>query len=189
MKPRSKSLIIFALLMAFLALGLFLFNIKAKRETATQPGNWYDNLIFKNNSFVFEFIRTIGYSYEGGADIGECVSTARRIKDGDMQSWYDEWLKTANRVYDLAKGFEKKGNTVSAREAYLRASNYYRSAGFYMHSKTARPKALKTWKKSRESFLKAIASLDNIEPVRIPYENTALPGYFMRTGSGEDKPP
>ena len=147
------------------------------------------NLIFKDKSFIFEFIRTIGYSYEGGADIGECVSTARRIKDGDMQSWYDEWLKTANRVYDLAKGFEKKGNTVSAREAYLRASNYYRSAGFYMHSKTARPKALKTWKKSRESFLKAIASLDNVEPVKIPYENTALPGYFMRTGSGEDKPP
>ena len=92
-------------------------------------------------------------------------------------------------MYNLARRFEKRGNIVSAREAYFRASNYYRSAGFYMHSKANRPKALKTWKKSKKSFLRAISSLENIEPVTIPYENTTLPGYFMKTQSQEEKPP
>ena len=76
MKSRSRILITFTILMAFLALGLFFYNIKVKRETAARPGNWYDNLIFKDKSFIFEFIRTVGYSYQGGADIGEGISTA-----------------------------------------------------------------------------------------------------------------
>ena len=189
MKSRSKILIASAILAAFLALGLFFYNMKVKRETATKPGNWYDNLIFTDKSFIFEFVRTIGYSYEGGADIGECISTARRIKDGDIRSWYDEWLKTGNRVYDLAKNFEKEGNIVSAREAYFRASNYYRSAGFYMHSKPDRSKALKSWRKSRDSFRNAVSSLPNIEPIKIPYQNSTLPGYFIKTSSLEKKPP
>jgi len=172
------------ILITFIVLAVFL----AQGETVTRAGNWYDDLIFKDKSFIFEFIRAVGYSYEGGADIGECIATARRIKDGDIQSWYDEWLKTGNRVYGLAKNFEKEGNIVSAREAYFRASNYYRLAGFYMHSKPNRAKALKSWQKSRDSFRKAVSSLPNIELIKIPYQNSTLPGYFIKT-SLKKKPP
>jgi len=189
MKIRLRILIAFAVLVPFLAMGLFFYNIKIKRETVTRPENWYDNLIFTDKSFIFEFIRAVGYSYEGGADIGECIATARRIKDGDIQSWYDEWLKTGNRVYNLAENFEKEGNIISARETYFRASNYYRSAGFYMHSGSNRSKSLKSWQKSRDSFRKAISSLSSIEPVKIPYEKTTLPGYFIKNSKLKTKSP
>ena len=189
MKVRPRILIAFTVLAVFLALGLFFYSPKTEPETPAGAENWYDNLIFTDKSFIFEFIRTVGYSYEGGADIGECVSTARRIKDGDIRSWYKEWLRTADRIYNLAEGFEKEGNIVSAREAYFRASNYYRSAGFYMHAEPDRPKALKSWQRSRESFRKAIASLPNIEPIKIPYQETTLPGYFIKTSISGAKAP
>ena len=146
-----------------------------------EPKNWYDNLIFKETSFIFEFIRTAGYAYEKGADIGECIDTAKRIKDGNDLSWYKEWSKTADRLYGFAQKMQKNNNSVSAKEAYLRASNYYRAAGFYMDYKPNFPKAMSSWKKSKESFLKAIAYMPNVTAIDIPYENTTLPGYFIKT--------
>ncbi|MFH1836846.1 MAG: alpha/beta fold hydrolase [Candidatus Omnitrophota bacterium] len=163
-----------------LSFALFFCNGKLKKPVETKKENWYADLIFKDKSFIFEFIRAIGYSCTGGADIGECISTARSIRDGDIQSWYDEWLKTGDRLYDLAEKMERSGDVISSREAYFRASNYYRAAGFYMCSKTDMAKSLKSWGKSRESFKKAIRTLPDIESVSIPYEKTVLPGYFIK---------
>ena len=164
-------------------------NSEEKHPSQTQSQDWYNDLIFEDASFSFELARAMGYSYSGGADVGECLSTAQRIKDGDDQSWYDEWLATANRLYNFAQQMEKEGNIVSAREAYFRASNYYRAAGFYMHSEANRPKSLESWSKSKDSFLNAISSVPSIVPINIPYENTTLPGYFMKTESLEKAPP
>jgi len=180
-------LLIFVIAIIFSGLGCAVESYVVSSE---ELSNCYDGFIFKDKSFVFEFIRAIGYSYEGGADIGECIDTARRIKDGDDESWYNEWLKTAERLYEFAQKMEKEKDRVAATEAYLRASNYYRSAGFFMRSKTGLPKALVTWKKSKESFLKAITFMPNIKAVKIPYESTVLPGYFMSTlNPKEEKPP
>lgn len=151
--------------------------------------NWYDNLIFKNANYNFQLIRTMGHTYNRGADVGECISTARKIEDGNDRSWYEQWKKTGDRIYRSAMKFEKQGHVESAREAYFRASNYYRTAGFYLRSREALPHALKTWKKSKESFLKAIESLPLVEPVRIPYQNTTLPGYFLKSSRAKGKAP
>jgi pimeloyl-ACP methyl ester carboxylesterase len=126
-------------------------------------------LIFHNPSFSFQLLRIIGQTYYGGADIGECLSTAYRIKDGDIESWYNEWLRTANRVYEYAEDCMNKGYKVSARDAYLRATNYYQNgAAFYL------------WEKGVESFRKAIGLFsDKVETIKIPYDGTTLPGYFF----------
>jgi hypothetical protein len=47
-------------------------------------------------------LRAISKTYNKGADIGERLSTAYRIKEGDFESWYIEWLKTAKRVHKNA---------------------------------------------------------------------------------------
>jgi hypothetical protein len=47
--------------------------------------------------------RAIGYTVYDGADIGECLATAARIKEGDFESWHTEWTKTAQRVQKIAK--------------------------------------------------------------------------------------
>ena len=81
-------------------------------------------IVFQDPTFSLQLLRTIGETYYKGADIGECLSTAYRIKEGDFESWHEEWLKTANRVHKYADNSLASGHKVSAREAYLRASNY-----------------------------------------------------------------
>ncbi len=85
-------------------------------------------IVFKDPTFSSLLLRTIAETYYKGADIGECLSTAYRINEGDFESWYEEWLKTAKRVHSYADDCTAKGHTISARDAYLRASNYYRTA-------------------------------------------------------------
>jgi hypothetical protein len=43
-------------------------------------------LIFSDPAFSFQLIRALGSAYYEGADIGECVSTAHSIKEGDFES-------------------------------------------------------------------------------------------------------
>jgi len=146
-----------------------------------QQSNWYDDFIFKDESFVFEFIRALGYANSGGADLGEAISTAKFINDGDENSWYDEWKKTADRLYASAVKANNEGHKITAAELFLRASNYYRAAGFYLRTSNVRPKAMITWQKSRESFNMALPILGNVEKISIPYKDTMLPGYFVKT--------
>ena len=81
-------------------------------------------VVFHDPTFSLQLLRTIDKTYYKAADIGECLSTAYRIKEGDFESWHIEWLKTAKRVHKYAEDCLARGHKVSAREAYLRASNY-----------------------------------------------------------------
>ncbi|WP_445489125.1 alpha/beta hydrolase family protein [Niallia sp. 03133] len=139
------------------------------------------NLIFKDHTFSFELLRTLSYAPYGGADISECLSTAYRIKEGDFESWYEEWYKTAERIHGLAVDSLERNNRISAREFFMRASNYYRTAEFFLHGNRHDPRIMETWGKSRSAFCHAINLMDiMVEEVKIPYEGTYLPGYFYR---------
>jgi hypothetical protein len=72
----------------------------------------------------------VGKAVYGGTDIGECLSTAYRIKDGDFESWYNEWLATAERQEEIGNHSLDNGHITIAKEAYLRASSYYTEAEF-----------------------------------------------------------
>lgn len=139
-------------------------------------------IVFQDPTFSSQLLRVIGETYYKGAEIGECLSTAYRIKEGDFESWHQEWHKTAERVNKYADESLASGHKVSAREAYLRACNYYRAAELLLID-PADPRIQTTWGKSKECFSKA-ASLFSppVELIEIPYEETTtLPGYFYRT--------
>lgn len=141
-------------------------------------------LIFDDQTFSFELLRTMGYAAFGGADVGECLSTAYRIEEGNFESWYEEWLKTAIRVHREAEESSKQGNKTSAREFYLRASNYYRTAEFFLHGNPEDKRILETWSLSRSTFRQALSLLDHHwEIVSIPYEDSELPGYLYLAGN------
>lgn len=137
-------------------------------------------VVFQDPTFSSQLLRTIGATYYKGADIGECLSTAYRIKEGDFESWYTEWLKTAKRVHKYADDCLAANRKVSAREAYLRASNYYRAAEFLLISPED-PRIQTTWGSSKECFSNAGKLFSPpIESIEIPYEGTTLPGHFYR---------
>jgi len=136
----------------------FIFVCLSSLALANENVNvdWYESLFFKSPEYNFQLIRTMGYACSGGADIGECISTARQIKDGDDNSWYNEWMETADRVYEFALSSERNAHTISVKEAFLRASNYYRTAGFFLHSEKYKDKSMLSWRKSKDSFLRAL---------------------------------
>jgi pimeloyl-ACP methyl ester carboxylesterase len=145
-------------------------------------------LVFQDPTFSLQLLRAISETYYKGADIGECLSTAYRVKEGDFESWYQEWLKTAKRVHKYADESLAAGHEISAREAYLRASNYYRVAEFLLMDPED-PRIQTTWESSKGCFGKAASLfLPSFEPVEIPYEGTTLPGYFYKVDNDSKSP-
>jgi pimeloyl-ACP methyl ester carboxylesterase len=139
--------------------------------------------IFQSN-FDYQLARgMLAGAYGDGGAVGESYSTARRIKDRDIESWTVEWTATADRIEGIANKCLSGGHIVSAREAFLRASVYWRTGLFYLETKDARQ--FEMYQRHRSCFRQA-AKLFNpqIEPVSIPYENgKTLPGYFMRAAT------
>ncbi len=192
MKRTLLSIVIFLLAVALLATG-------CGGGDDSQPGDNQDgqngeersaSLVFSDPELQFQLTRALGDTAYGGADIGECLSTAERITEGDVDSWYQEWYATAERVRCIAEDSLATGHEVSAREAYLRASTYYAMAEFYLHGDPTDPRIRESSAKSRDCFALAAELSDiPIEPVRIPYEGTTLPGYFYHAdGSGAPRP-
>jgi hypothetical protein len=139
--------------------------------------------LFQSN-FDYQLARgMLAGAYGDGGAVGESYSTARGIKDKDIESWTVEWTATADRIEGIATKCLSAGHIVSAREAFLRASVYWRTGLFYLETKDARK--FEMYQHHRSCFRQA-AKLFNpqIEPVSIPYENgKTLPGYFMRAAA------
>jgi len=139
-------------------------------------------IMFQDPTFAFEFLRILGESTFGGSDINECFDTASRIEEGNCDSWFKEWNRTGERINKIADQCLALGHSVSAREAYLRASNYYRCAEFFLHMEIGMedPHALPTYDRSVQCFHQAGRLFPfNYEEINIPYKKTTLPGYFF----------
>ena len=85
---------------------------------------------------AFNFVRTLMVAGTGGAEINECLLVAERIRRNDQESWIREWASIAESVNRIADRATREGQTVTARQAYLRASNYYRAAMFSLPIRT-----------------------------------------------------
>ncbi|BBY66844.1 alpha/beta hydrolase family protein [Mycolicibacterium helvum] len=126
----------------------------------------------------FNLVRTMSVAATGGAETAECLFVADRIKTGDTESWVREWAALAVQLHQSA---EAADHPVTARQAYLRASNYYRTAMFSLPASDSRLDSYLRW--SRACFERAATLFDPpIEVLTIPFEGAALPGYFLTTG-------
>lgn len=142
-----------------------------------------------DESFSFETLRAVGYAVYGGADIGEVVTTARRIIPGDWESWYREWRALAERTAAIADGCAAKEHWVSAGGAYLRASNYYRTAEFYLRDDPRNdPRVADTSAHAVHTFRSALQTGQQWEPVRIPYQGIDLDGYYLNLSGDRPGP-
>jgi pimeloyl-ACP methyl ester carboxylesterase len=136
-------------------------------------------LPFRNKNMNFFFMDVLGSAVYGGAAPGECYAAIERVKDGDIDSWTAAFRDLAILVEAEAQQALAAGHRASAREHFLRAAHYYFTADHYTFE--GRPYYHVLWQKSVECFRQAAALAEPpIEPVAIPYEGRALPGYFLR---------
>lgn len=141
--------------------------------------------LFSDMHFNGQFTRTLGYCAFGGAAIGECFAAANEMKDGDFDSWRDNWLAMGNRVKALAEAAEASRHLTTASQRFLRAYNYYRAAEFLISHRS--PSKREIYLRARDCFVKSLAYAEDYvgDAVRIPYEETTLPGYFLRPRNGQ----
>lgn len=137
-------------------------------------------LFFDDEEFEGQFLRTVGKTYTGMADIGECFVTAARIEPGDYRSWGAEWRKTAEATRDAAKRSADAGHDASAGEAWLRACEYFRAAFFFNRADLGDEQLLADYRAHRDCFREAVAALGvECRTVEIPYGDSTLAGYLV----------
>ena len=179
-------------LLSSMALGNDIYwTAKTQAATsATSAGNrpWYELGMMADPILDNQLLFYLSQSYQGFTDVGEVLDTASRIDVNDEYSWPNEWLETARRIEGYAKQSLERGHKVSAGEAFVRASSYYRAA--LIHHPEPTDKVVKEAAQAvMDNFGKALGLLKFAQPIKIPYESTTLPGYFYRSSLAEDKAP
>jgi pimeloyl-ACP methyl ester carboxylesterase len=93
----------------------------------------------------------------------------------------------AERVHHSAAMALTAGEVITARQVFLRASNYYRAAMFLLpHSDARLGRYLAA---SRDCFHAAASHFDPcIEVLEIPFGTALLPAYFLPAGSADVAP-
>ena len=147
-------------------------------------------VLFRSASCDGQLARTLAAALAGSADLGEALATARRIGKPNGTAWHDAWSRTADRARQTAEKARASGEPVSARHGFLRASEYYRQAFYFLRSDLDDRRLQDAYRAHVEAFTAATALMDHpAEAVRIPYDTATLSGYlFAPDGTGEARP-
>lgn len=144
--------------------------------------------IFKDHETDWVLKRTWEQMGEKAAETGECLFAASKIDEYDGESWISVWADLADRVFAQAEDSLQHQHPVSAREGFLRASNYYRTAEY--GCPPWHPRFHDLWQKSVKAFQSACPLFDPpIQIIQIPFEKWSLPGYFWRPANDHKKRP
>ena len=122
------------------------------------------------------------------ADLGEALVAARRVGKPDRDAWHDSWHRAAVDAESAAA--QAGGDRVSARNAWLRASEYRRQSWYFLRSDLDDPRLREGYARHVADFVAATALMEHsAERVRIPYEGTTLAGYlYAPDDSGTSRP-
>jgi hypothetical protein len=146
---------------------------------------------FAASDMNFEALFALGETAYGAGEIGEVLATVNAINaaGASYQTFYDGFINAARTVGKIAADASAAGYRASARSAYLRSAQYYDQALFFVLG-TSTPQAEESVYQRMQQQWNAAAQLFDppFQPVRIPYEQTTMPGYFLATKRGGRRP-
>ena len=162
-------------------LSLAQIDVKEHPAEALSPRGRF----FADQTFHFETLRNAGYAFSQCADLGEVLETTKQITEGDLESWYNGWANTADRVEALAMQTQDK---ISKGDAYMRASTYQRLAEFLLPP--ADPRRAESFEKAVRWFLMGLHSLGvSYRSFSAPYEKGQLRALYLPGPAGSEKRP
>jgi pimeloyl-ACP methyl ester carboxylesterase len=145
---------------------------------------------FKNPTFEIIFLTSLGRAYFSGGNVGKVLYLTRQVEDGNFESAFLAFKQAGDEARAVAEESASSGHKESARQAYLWAQNFYDSATYFIDGSKDPSRFLPTWELLYDCWLKSLPLFDPpIEPVRIPYENTELHGFFIRGRNASGKRP
>jgi alpha-beta hydrolase superfamily lysophospholipase len=122
----------------------------------------------------------LAYIRYGGLDVGEILAVAKRVGDGDDSAFHAAWTAMGDALAAEAEAALAKRRPITAREFFLKAACAYDASYHPLYGEPVDPRLLAAFGKQIDAFNRALALSDPpIEPVRIPFEGTALPAYFI----------
>jgi pimeloyl-ACP methyl ester carboxylesterase len=149
--------------------------------------------LVESETLDFQFMRALCYQAYGGASTGEVLRVASELnkRGNTRENWIKLWTEQGEHCEKLADEAMRKGQTITARSAYLRAYNYLRAAEFYYESAEENVKEhyeSADLKEHLDFYLWGVTCFDNaaslfdfpVDKIEIPYKNgVTLPGYFV----------
>ena len=136
-------------------------------------------ILYRNPDFDGQLSRTLSAAQFHSSDLGESLATARGIKNLTGASWHQAWANAATNAELTARSSIAIGDTISARHAYLRASEYFRQSYYFLRSDLDDERLKDSYRQHVSTFIAATELMDHpAERVQIPFEQTYLIGYF-----------
>ncbi|KAI9033434.1 Alpha/Beta hydrolase protein [Hyaloraphidium curvatum] len=139
-------------------------------------------LVFDDKEMDGQLGRTLIGANSASADIGEAMATALRVVPGpdSYGSWFKEWSALAARCEDRARAALAAGHKTTARQCFLRATEYWRQAIFFVRGDLDDPRLQEGYARHRAAFRAAIPLFEDctITATSIPY---ASPDGKIRT--------
>ena len=129
--------------------------------------------------FDFEALRILATCPAGGCDPAEFVTAIAAIKPGNQDSWNTAWSHASSLAESIAEEALSRGDTISARDAFLRASSYARASGYMITNgptlQEHDPRSLPAAQRTQSLFRKAIPYLEcEVKILNIPYVDERL---------------
>lgn len=123
----------------------------------------------------------LGTASFGGAEPGELRAIASKVAPGDDESFHAAFGAFAQRLIGEAETRLARGHAASARECFLRAAQYLSNSLSPLFGTPVDPRLVTTYRLMMATFERALA-LGTTPATRLdlPYEDTTLPGYFVR---------
>jgi hypothetical protein len=145
---------------------------------------------FTDPDFGFTALIALGGSYYRGGDPGKLLAILSQIKTGDFESAFQAYHEAGVEARTQAEQAAVKRHNVSAREAHLWAASYFSAALRFLDGTKDSDRMLACWQEYNACWSAAGALFDPpVERLEIPYEGTALTGWFVRTDPSRRRRP
>ena len=133
---------------------------------------------FFSNDLHEEFgIWPLAYTAFGGPDVGVIAAVGEAVGDGDDGAFHDAWIAAGDRF--LAEAASVRGRDSRCRLT-LWASACYATSYHPLYRTPVDPRLVAAFRKQIAAFDAGLALLPRpVAPLRIPFEGTTLPAYFL----------
>lgn len=162
----------------------------SRKKSAIGSTAHFDEICFHSHIMMDALAKhLLGLAPYGMTDIGEVLETYCSLKGSDEEIWLEQWAKLGEKLMEEAEAKRRENHPESASAIYLRASTYFRTA-LMCYSDVNNPRMITLCDCSHicyENYLELSGYPGTY--LKIPYENTFLPGHFYKSPGMTGKAP